>query len=695
MAWCGGPLLALLAGVPLVAANISVNTLDDSGSPGVCALRDAITAANTNAAVNGCLAGSSPGADTITFTVSGTLTLASTLPTISDPAGLTIDGAGQKVTVSGNNAVRVFHVGGGAVATLNHLSIINGNLLVFPLDPNNELGGGVFNEGTVLVANCTLSGNKAFYGGGISDSENSSSTAIINSTITGNDAFSTSSGVAVIGKLVTLTNSTVTGNHTGGIATVNGGTIILANTILANNNQDCFSTSGPVIGMGMNLMQDGSCGVSGDHAHFITTADPLLSPLADNGGPTMTMALQKGSPAIDEGDNGICAAATGNLDQRGQARPFDGNNDGIATCDIGAFEFDAQPPVITAHVDGALGNNGWYVNNVNITWNVADSQGPITSQTGCDPSFVTSDTNGATFTCTATSAGGTATQSVTIKRDVTSPAVSCGAPDGQWHATDITIACMAADATSGLANAANASFSLATGVLSGTETASASTNSLTVNDNAGNYAMAGPIGGNKIDKKAPSIGITSPTATSYLLNQAVAAGYTCSDGGSGVAACAGPVASGVNINTASPGPKTFTVTAKDNVGNSSIASVSYSVNYTFSGFTAPVKDPPSVNTGNAGRTYPLKWQLRDGGSTYISALSAISSVTYQSTPCSAFTTVSTNPLDADASGNSGLRYDGSANQYLYNWSTPSAPGCYTLFLKLDSGQVFPAYFSLK
>jgi hypothetical protein len=111
------------------------------------------------------------------------------------------------------------------------------------------------------------------------------------------------------------------------------GAAVLNNTIVANNTPHNCST--PAAALEHSLDGDGTCGGS--------PVDPLLGPLQDNGGDTLTHALLRGSPAIDAGDNAFCTLPT---DQRGEpfARKVDGDANGSVICDIGAFELQTPYP---------------------------------------------------------------------------------------------------------------------------------------------------------------------------------------------------------------------------------------------------------------------------------------------------------------------------------------------------------------
>jgi Ca2+-binding RTX toxin-like protein len=89
---------------------------------------------------------------------------------------------------------------------------------------------------------------------------------------------------------------------------------------------------------------------------------------------------------------------------------------------------DHTPPVITPILDGAVGNNGWFISDVSVDWDVHDDESAVTEQVGCVPATVASDTTGTSFPCEATSAGGTAAASAVVRRDTTPPTLTCGTP---------------------------------------------------------------------------------------------------------------------------------------------------------------------------------------------------------------------------------------------------------------------------
>jgi CSLREA domain-containing protein len=284
----------------------------------------------------------------------GTLTVSNS--TISGNSGTGISNGGtltvSNSTLSGNSA----SFGGGGIINGGTLEVNNSTL-----SGNSALfGGGIYNGGTLTVSNSTLSGNSATSatGGGIMNTSRDTLT-VSNSTLSGNSAFFGGGIFINSGDRpgpVTVSNSTISENSAsiaGGIdiRTFQGATF--KNTIVAANDASLFvpDMRGGLISQGHNLIGQSECTVGCfTNEDLVGTAanpiDPMLGPLANNGGPTMTHALLEGSPAIDKG-----VAVEGiTTDQRGFAR-----QQGAAP-DIGAFESEfvdtLKPHVSTATPTG-------------------------------------------------------------------------------------------------------------------------------------------------------------------------------------------------------------------------------------------------------------------------------------------------------------------------------------------------------
>ncbi len=201
---------------------------------------------------------------------------------------------------------------------------------------------------------------------------------------------------------------------------------------------------------------------------------------------------------------------------------------------------DRTAPVVVPIVSGTLGDNGWYVSDVTVDWDVSDPDSPITSTTGCNQSTVTSDTAGVTFTCAATHTAAnaqmlTTTESVTIKRDATAPTISPMTSgtvgDDDWFISDVGVSFDCADAMSGI-DTCTPSTTLTTQGINPTVFGSAV-------DLAGNLAMAQV--GVKIDKTPPTIiGVRTPANPNGWNAGNVTVEFTCSDSASGIVSCTAP-----------------------------------------------------------------------------------------------------------------------------------------------------------
>ena len=370
------------------AAGIVVNTAEDVISTNSkCSLREAIINANNDSNTHtDCTEGS--GSDTITFANDYIITLnVSQLPSITSTIIITGNGREKSIiqahSLSDTANWRIFNVDPSGNLTLSGLTLKHGKVVesgggIFnnagaltidecSISDNVGNGGGIFNDGgtvtitnsfisnnsagtstnaggiynsygTLIISGCTFYENTGYNGGGIFNL-GSGSVTVTNSTFSSNSAEYKGGGIINFNDgILTISHSTFSGNTAinsgGGIYNNTNGILDYRNTIIAN------STGGDCVNLGTinttttgNLVEDGTCSPD-------LTGDPLLEPLSDNGGPTLTHALNGESHVIDQGTFSACTT----FDQRGVSRP-----QGIG-CDIGAYEVDFTSPEVTEFI---------------------------------------------------------------------------------------------------------------------------------------------------------------------------------------------------------------------------------------------------------------------------------------------------------------------------------------------------------
>ena len=402
--------LAYALAAPALAATFDVTKIADTndGTCGLdCSLREAIGAANTLA-----------GADIInlpagiyTLSIAGAGEDANATGDLDITGDLTVNGAGNTSSIIDGGAIdRVITVLSGATVFIDAVTIRNGDpgpgfgaagmlnagtlILTNSAVTDNtgdDFGGGIYNTGTLTLADSTVSdnvllgSNTSGGGGGIFSS---GTMTLTRTTVSGNSTIGRGGGIYGADPTITLKNSTVSGNialNGGGIfnrfGTVNlisstltdntatdngggvwnfGGTTSLRNTIVSGNtaatpSDDC---AGSITSLGHNLAGDASCALlsAGD----LNSTNPLLGPLSDNGGPTMTHALLSGSPAINAVPVASCTVST---DQRGVPRPQG------ADCDIGSFEVVVCDLPALGSITITICNSGTIINNTSASAN--------------------------------------------------------------------------------------------------------------------------------------------------------------------------------------------------------------------------------------------------------------------------------------------------------------------------------------
>jgi hypothetical protein len=391
-------LVAGLAGMRPLPSFAATTVSFDCFNPTESALSTDIT----NAGSGGTVTFNCASATTIPFTSPVTLSQSVTLDASGATGAVTFDGGGTtqlsivnsgvSLTLKGLTLAHGYAAGpwGGAIQNSGTLAITNSTLSG---NSDSYAAGAIYNDGngTLTITGSTLSGNSASYGGAILNFHDLTVTTstfsgnhvgasggaiytylgpanIAASTFSGNSAYW---GGAIYQQDVALsvTSSTLSGNSAGyGGAIANYGTVKIATSTLAGNSASVsggtlyvFSASdviggsiianssgasncaGTITDNGSNLSNDSSCGFSAAKGDLVNT-NPKLGPLANNGGPTKTMALAPTSPAIDKIPTSAASlCATGGMDQRGVSRL----DNGESTCDMGAYEFQNDTSLTT------------------------------------------------------------------------------------------------------------------------------------------------------------------------------------------------------------------------------------------------------------------------------------------------------------------------------------------------------------
>ncbi|MGD9762702.1 MAG: choice-of-anchor Q domain-containing protein [Candidatus Binatia bacterium] len=225
------------------------------------------------------------------------------------------------MNVSGDGGGGAIHIAGGGSLTVNSST--------FAANNSRGTGGAVETNGSATITNSTFSGNIAMGSGGALSARNGANVQINASTFAGNSATQFPGGALFV--------------HSGGNISIKSSILARATDVFTPN--CATSPSGPIVNATYNISTDASCGFgtsTGAGGQTIgDNVNPMLDPegLQDNGGPTETIALLAGSPAIGAIPDGACTDQHGNdilFDQRGEPRPDE------APCSIGAYEFNTD-----------------------------------------------------------------------------------------------------------------------------------------------------------------------------------------------------------------------------------------------------------------------------------------------------------------------------------------------------------------
>jgi hypothetical protein len=470
----------------------------------------------------------------------------------------------------------------------------------------------------------------------------------------------------------------------------------------------CAPASGSVFALGDTTVtctatdSSGNTGSATFHVFVVDTTPPHVSVPADI---DLEATSPSGAPAtftvtamdtVDGATSVTCDHDSGDTFDFGETTVSCSSTDAHSNTGHESFTVtvaDTTPPVLESHGDETAEATGPTGAVVSYTKPGATDVASTTVQVDCIPE---SDTTFALATtpvnCTATDAHGNHAYSsfdVTVQ-DTTPPAITVPA-DKTAEATGpsgaaVTFTATASDLVDGSTLVECTPASGSTFALGDTTVDCSSTDAHANTDHASFKVSV-------VDTTAPTLHLPSDITRSATSASGAVVSYTATADDL-VDSSVTPSCTPSSGSTFGPGTTAVSCSATDDSGNTSTGGFNVTVNFGWNGFFAPVDNNGVLNAIKGGQSVPLKWNIPNGSGGWISSLDVVSSVRQSIFTCTAG--APTDDVEAPTSGLTSLRYDSTANQYIYNWQSPKTSNtCYKITVNLTDGSSRSALFKTK
>jgi hypothetical protein len=470
----------------------------------------------------------------------------------------------------------------------------------------------------------------------------------------------------------------------------------------------CAPASGSVFPLGSTEVtcsatdSSGNSGSATFHVHVLDTTPPDVTVPDDL---TVEATSPDGAPAtfdvsasdaVDGAPAVTCDHDSGDTFDFGTTAVSCSSTDAHGNTGYGSFTVtveDTTPPVLDDHGDETVEATGPTGAVVTYTKPGASDVASTTVQVDCIPESGTTFALATTpVNCTATDEHGnhayssfdvvvqdTTAPDVTVPADITAEATG---PSG----AAVTFSPSATDLVDGTTTVTCDPASGSTFPLGDTEVSCSSTDA---HANTGSAVFTVTVE----DTTAPTLHLPAIITTSATSAAGAVVSYTATADdlvdGSVTPTCV--PASG---STFAPGTSTVDCSASDSAGNTANGSFPVTVSFGWNGFFAPVDNNGVLNTIKGGQSVPLKWNIPDGSNGWIGSLAVVSSIRQATFTCTSG--APTDDVEAPTSGQTSLRYDTTANQYIYNWQSPKTSNtCYKVTVNLTDGSSRSALFKTK